>query len=549
MKQKPLLTVVTALVLLFASCKNKISSDLSIPKDAAFVFHINSSSLASKLSLEEIKSSGWFKEMYQNANDAYAQKLMNNPDSSGIDIRKDFAFFMQRRGSGSYGVFEGSVKDAAAFEALLKRMTSAEQTEKSGEWNLLSPDNSTVITWNNSRFAVITDMPMGNMNPMAQGMGMGETKRFGSDSLKVFIKEVMDTKSDNSLFDDKRFASLVKETGDMHIWTNSSPLYSDISGMLSMMKAGSLLTDNVSASTLVFDEGKITVSSKSYLNKEMQKLIEKWDSKKVETAVINRIPSENIIGVIAANVDPKSLQEFFKAVGFDGIINMMLAKQNISMNEMFAATKGQFVLAFSDLSMQNQTVTLPGDEGGEAYTYTKQNPDFNVLFATNVNQKPSFQNLLNALTANVPTPPFSYKLNDDWFAAANKTETVDGFLAGKGSNKAFADKISGHPIGMYFDMQRLLKTNFSNEPAARSMLSEAAATWQDVIATGGEMKDGAVIGEFVINMVDKKTNSLKQMNRFIEKMYQSSKQNKVVYQHAPQASDVIIDTAVAATPE
>jgi hypothetical protein len=45
-------------------------------------FHVNSSSLASKLSWEDIKSSAWFKELYQNANDAYAQHLLDHPDSS-----------------------------------------------------------------------------------------------------------------------------------------------------------------------------------------------------------------------------------------------------------------------------------------------------------------------------------------------------------------------------------------------------------------------------------------------------------------------------------
>jgi hypothetical protein len=286
------------------------------------------------------------------------------------------------------------------------------------------------------------------------------------------------------------------------------------------------------------------------MGKEMMEMMEKWDSKKVEAAVLNRIPSDNVIGVIAANVDPKSLQSFFKAMGLDGMINMMLAKQNINANEVFSATKGQFVLSFSDLSIQNKTVTVPGEDGAADYTTTRQSPDFSMMFATSVDKKPSFQNLLNALFANEPALPFSYKLNDDWFVAANKTETVDGFLAGKAGSKPFTEKISGHPFGMYFDMQRLLKTNFTEDATTSGMLADAAATWQDMIVTGGEVKNGAVTTAMEVNMVDKKTNSLKQLNRFIERMYNSSKRNKVAYNSRTHDTDAgTTDVVVEAKPE
>jgi hypothetical protein len=36
--------------------------------------------------------------------------------------------------------------------------------------------------------------------------------------------------------------------------------------------------------------------------------------------------------------------------------------------------------------------------------------------------------------------------------------------------------------------------------------------------TGGEIKDGAMTAEFVVNLIDKKTNSLKQINQYIEQL-------------------------------
>ena len=64
MKKTPLLCLL-AILLMMASCKNGNKSDLFIPKDAALVFHINSSSLSSKLSWEDIKKTAWFKDAYE----------------------------------------------------------------------------------------------------------------------------------------------------------------------------------------------------------------------------------------------------------------------------------------------------------------------------------------------------------------------------------------------------------------------------------------------------------------------------------------------------
>lgn len=537
MKVSPILTAMAALLLLMTSCKNNNKSGLYIPKDAAFVFHLNTSSLSSKLSWEEVKASAWFKEAYTKSGDAYAQKLMDNPDASGIDAKSDFAFFVQRKGKGSISLFEGSVKDAAAFEALCKKIGKTEKTEKSGEWNLLVPDNSTVVAWNSSKFAVINDLPLGAINPM--GNGFGEPVHVSTDSLKIFVKDIMTLSGDNSLFEDERFASLLEEKGDMHLWMNSGALYADMTGLLAMMKMGNLFSGNVSAATLAFEDGKISMKSKTYMGKEMQELMEKWESKKVDAAVFNRIPSEKVLGVMAANIDPASLQNFFKAIGFDGLINMMLAKQNITINEVLAATKGEFVFAFSDLSMQKRTTTTVAGNAIDSNTFTK--PEFNILFATNVAQRPTFEKMLSIFSEGSSTLPFSYKLNDQWFVAANNPQTADGFMAGNGSKKAFADKISGHPFGMYLDLQGILKTNFSEESAAKSMLAESAAIWEDMIATGGETKNGATTAEFVVNLVDKKTNSLKQLNRFIDKMFEASKQRNLAFDN-----NIKIDTATAA---
>lgn len=419
---------------------------------------------------------------------------------------------------------------------------------------MITAGNSTVVLWNKNKFAVINDMPMMNMpvfdmNPMMRE-GRNENTRFGADSLKVFVKQVMSLSSDESLFSDDRFASAMKESGDMHLWLNSSALYSGMAGMMSMMKIGSLLEGNIAAAAINFDDGKITVKSRQYFGKEMQKMMEKFDSRKVDAAALNRIPSGNVIAVMAANVDPVSLKEFFKSIGMDGMMNMMMAEKDFTMDDIFAATKGQFVFALTDLQMKDTTITFPSENGEKPHTYTDRKADVNFLFATNVNQKASFEKLLGVMNKNMPTLPFSYKLNNEWFVAGNKPQTVDAFMAGSNTKHSFTDKISGHPFGFYLDVQKLLKTKFTEDNSFNSILTESAAIWQDVVATGGEYKDGSITSDIVINMVDTKTNSLKQLNQYIEKLNAARKSNKVVFDgdNKMSSDSAIFDSRVVPPP-
>ncbi|HYO21524.1 MAG TPA: DUF4836 family protein [Flavisolibacter sp.] len=547
MKKNLILSLLVAFVVVLASCKGGNKASLSIPKDAAIVFHINASSLSSKLTWDEIKKTEWFKEAYAESKDSFAKKLMENPEASGLDVKSDFAFFMKKRGRGGFGVFEGGVKNAAAFEALAKKMSKQEKATKDGDWHVIVAENSTVAMWNDSKFAVISDMPMGDFNPMGGG-GMREKKRFGADSLKAFGKEVMTLDADESLFNDDRFASVMKEESDMHFWMNSGVFYSDMAGMLSMMKFGALLEDNVTAASINFEDGKIAARMKQYYGKEMQKVMDKWKFKNVDASVLNRIPSENVIGVMAMNMEPEGLKEFMKAIGMDGFINMALSKMEITFDEIIAATKGEFVMALTDLQMKDTTITYPANGDEKPASYTSRQPDMNVLFAASVNNKSSFDKVLSTFTRETGNMPFSYQLNNDWFVAGNKAETVNAFAKGGSIKHAFTEKISGHPFGFYLDLQRLLKTNFSQDAASKAGLAESAAFWQDVVMVANEYKNGVATSELVVNLVDKKTNSLKQLNQYIEKMKAVKKANNVAFEENEANTMVDSITTVAPPP-
>ncbi|HEX2606278.1 MAG TPA: DUF4836 family protein [Flavisolibacter sp.] len=531
MKRNPLLIAVTAVIVVLASCKNGDNSGLAVPKDAAIVLHINTSSLSSKLSWKEIQQTNWFKEMHKESNDSLAQKLMDDPENSGIDTKKDLTFFMRKSGSASYTVFEGIVKDAAAFETFAKKTTHTSDVKKDKEWSFIQSESRNLLAWNKEKFAFITSTPEFSKTSFDDSDSNDYTS-FSSDSLKKAAIDVLTLSSSNSLSSDDRFADLLKQDGDVHLWMNSGQLYSNLGGgMMSMMKVNTLFDGNVSASVLNFDDGKITMKSKQYYNDQMTALLKKYEAKPMGNEVINRIPSQNVIGAMVMNYPPESIKEFLRVTGFDGMVNGFLGKYNYSLDELMAAYKGQMVIAATDLTLKQETQTFEGTD----YTHTSKVPDAKFLFALSVKDKASFDKLLGIATEQMKKEgqdsalsKFAWKTTNDWFAFSNNAGTVDQFLAGSSTKQPFADKISGHPFGMYIDIQKLMTAfkPMAAEPTSLSMLDASMKLWQDVVMTGGEFKDNAMTSEFVVNMVDKKTNSLKQLNQYFDQLAATQLANK-----------------------
>ncbi len=535
MKRIPFLTLAAfAAVFLLASCGNKGGkSDLHIPKDAMFVMYVKTSSLTSKLSWDEIKSSEWFKEAYQENRDSLEKKIMENPEASGIDMKSDFAMYMKKQGKSGLMVVEGKIKNAKDFETFLTKQNASAKIEKSGDLQYAA-DGGSLVSWNDKNFMFMSnaDLPDQNMMmPSEEGdydnYEDRSANKFSKDSLLLFTKNLLDLDGDEKLDDDDRFSSMLGEKGDLHIWMNSEQYMGAVgAGMLSMFKFGDLLKDNVSTITLDFADGQIAMKSKQFYGEEMEKLMESYKSKSVDASLVNRIPSQDVVAALVMNYDPTWLKEFFKKVGLDGIVNGYLGRIGYSLDELISATGGQFLASISDFKMVTKEVTMPAYyEGAEPYTYTSQEPEMQVVVAASVNNKAAFDKLVGIAKKNMDNADtaFSYKTTNEWFVAGNHMETVDKFLAGGNNKLPFADKISGHPFGMYMDLQRIMKGIPSKNASDSAFMNIALQTWQDVIGTGGEFKDGVMTGEFVVNMVDKKTNSLKQLNQFAEKMHAASK--------------------------
>lgn len=538
MKRTPILIVI-AVAGFFVSCKNS-TTGLPIPKDAAIAIHINASSLSSKLSWKEIRSTEWFKNAHQSEDDSLQKKLMDDPEHSGIDIKSDFAFFIKKQGNGGYFVLEGNLKDAVAFESMVKKLHHNAEVKKDGDISYVKEEGTDLLCWTSSKFIFMSDAPF--ERTMNNSFEDYDKNRFHQDSLLVFTKSLLNLSSSSSLESDDRFTSLIKENGDVHFWMNMEQYMSSIIGMmgnnpmLSMMQGMSgMFEGSVTTATLSFDNGKITVKSKRYLSEKMQQVMDKVQYKNITADEVNRIPSKNVDAALIINYPPEVSKEFFKALGVDGFINGFLGRYNTNLDEVVQATKGNLILSVSDFGFTTQNA-MPGSQ--ESYSMPK--PKVNMMLGLSINNKQTFDKLMSIAQQQIKDSSMlskiSFKSNNDWFAISNSPEMVDQFLSGGNNKLAFADKISGHPFGAYIDLQKIIKgaqTSFYGN----FMDTSVTSIWQDVVITGGNYGKGVVTGVFTVNLVDKNTNSLKQINQAIDKMYQSQKKKQEEYLRKYQNND------------
>ncbi|WP_205508821.1 DUF4836 family protein [Longitalea arenae] len=523
------------------SCKNN-KSGIAIPKDASFAIVLNTSSLTSKVSWQEIQQSEWFKKLYAEQTDSLSRKLLNDPTSSGIDLKNELAFFVKKEGKGGYMAFEGGVKDAAAFEAFAAKLNqNSKKAVKSGDVSVITYSSKSLVAFTNNRFVYIMDAPIPDAGAKYLSSEESQPYSFPTDSLQQFAVQLFDLPAKNNLVGDDRFAAVRKESGDLHYWVNAESYANSLGGLLSVLKMNVLFEGNAYGAALNFENGKITLRSKAFYNKDMKALMEKYAGGKVSEAMINRIPSKNVVAVFAFKYPPQGLIDLLKLMGVDGIVNGFLGNEGFSTAEFVKANKGDVLLSVSDFEIKPTETTFTDPETGDPVTLKNEMPNANILFATSVNEKPAFDKLFGILQTKVQaispaiTSKVHFQLNNEWFAAGNSPEQVNGYLKGGNNQFPFTSRISGKVFGGYINIQQILKNTapIISDSSARVAMDLSVNMWQDVYMTSGGLKNGAFEGEAEINLVDKSTNSLKQLNKYLDAI--SKELNKGSKQYDDQA--------------
>jgi hypothetical protein len=523
----------------FSSCKNKNEAGKMIPANALFVGQVNMKSLDSKLSWNEIQQTNWYKKVYSDTSTPEWRKIiLENPSASGIDFDEGLILFVAKDTTDYYIAAEGKLKSSKDFETFNKNFDPEQTVKKDGGINILVLKDKNVVGWNDKNFIYV-------MNPATTSSQMykwddpnepsnNNTVEDRSAELTVLCKKLFSLKSSASLAENDHFNSLLKETGDIHLWQNTEEIIKSgpSLGMLSMLKLDAFIKDNISTYTVDFDNGKINVNQKGYVSKELAGLLKKYTGSSVNNDMIKNIPSQNVFAVLAFNFKPEGLKELIKLTGADGLVNTYAQQMGFNLDDISKATNGNWLLAFSDFKIGADSIKQNDDTNDDNLLKPKI-PGFNFVFSVGIGDKPSLQKLINAGTTMGAiagkNSSVKYAMNDKVFALSNTASFADQYLSGSNNKYDFTDKFSGHPTGFFLDIHQLLSGISSiaaKDSNANSMMNESLKTWKNIVASGGEIKDNAFTFHTEINFIDQQTNSLKQLNSYLNEMYKLAEEEK-----------------------
>jgi Domain of unknown function (DUF4836) len=514
-----------AVVLFFSACSSKSNSaGRYVPENAAVVMHINGESLNAKLPWDEIKQNEWFKKVQEDTSmSAFAKAAFENPDNSGVDIKKDIIIFYSTDTTGGYAAVQGSIKDEAKFKkSLSEGKLAGKETTKDGYTYVT--DEKSCVAYNKEKFfaTMSTGSQTNFTSPLSAlsdtGYNNVPTVSSKKDMNKV-TADLITLAEGSSLGKNEKFGELIATKGDAHFWMNAEFLNAnnDMGGMAALVNLKKLYEGAITTGTLNFSDGKIDIDVKSYGGKDMTKLYEKYSGGNVDKTMLQNIPTKDVAAVFAFNFKPEGVKAFLEMTGLLGVANVGAKTQlGINMDDFVKANKGDIMFAVTDLKISNV----------DSMADVPQGPPMNFFFSASIGDKASFNKLIDAGKKMGPafsmggTPPLFFNANEKYFTMSTDKTSMDKYLAGASiAAPAYIDKISTGGFGGYVNFQYII-ANTPNGKDSFDIQSKNVTMkmWDNMIINGGGFKDGGLNQHWEINLMDKTTNSLKQLNKYAGQM-------------------------------
>lgn len=518
----------------FSSCSKKNNKEgRYIPQKAIAVLHINGASINQKLPWDEIKNTSLFKRMMEDsALPAKIKPLLENPESSGISIKNNVLLYFMSDSLGQYAGAEGVLANADSFEKLVKGDTNGKLNFSESEGMHIGTGNGMALAWNKERFLFVIGIPKqgnqwgANNNPYSSKDSVQDPEESVKDNRNYgnLAKQVFNIKESESLGSDEKFTELVSDNADLHVWINneelSSSQMSEIPsvGPLSMLNFTKMTKEARATASIHFENGKIVVDFKNFMNKDVADLLAKNLKSHGDADMLKRIPTDNLALLMQFSVNPEIIKGYLKLLGADGFANMGAGMMGFSIDDLIAANAGDFIFSVSNIKADS--------------TF----PKADYLFASAIGNKSEFEKVMAGFTKMMkvynssPTAdstkekskaPFTYNKSEKYFALGSEQPVVDAFLNGeKSNNSPIYDKINSGPGGTYINFNYIMgaMSPLVSDSSTLEILDASKLVWQDMIAYTEKFNGRSLKGHIDINLADKNTNSLKQLNRYFDKL-------------------------------
>jgi Gram-negative bacterial TonB protein C-terminal len=531
-----------------------------LPDDASIIFNLNNSSLGQKVPVNDILRNPLMKDLMKEAPAGF-EKIFQNKDTFGIDRAADLFIVIKidkDRSSKMQGAIYGSIKDSAAFRKMVeslmskddkKQLAAVRKKMKTIGGFKIAEKKDGGIAWNKDLFI----FSFGDRNTVyAERKTAKQIAAAKEEEKKLKHLHWMNLLAPkNPLTEDERFNMLMRQKGDIRMWTAGN-VNSSLTGRAPLLGNGmnmyALKEGSNAASVITFENGKITGVTKNYYNPQVQELMKKMMSRKSGNTLLRQSPAGKKLVTVNYTVNPEGLVDMFDIAGLTQKINETLAKEtSLTLNDFIKATAGDFVFSLSRSEELEKNDSTKNPFGGMQLTV-----------AGTIADKQKFTEAVNAVKemiakeenkeADAPKKRWSgfkpvFFSNDSFFTVSNSATDAEHFF--KNKNNVISNGMTGlgneYPVQMEIDFKSLMRffiEGFAKRKGVEASEKEKGVNglenffidmFEDFKSSGGKVENGFMSSKTELNFTDKNENSLKQVvNMFIRLAAESKNKNRNV---------------------
>ncbi|MDP6903046.1 MAG: DUF4836 family protein [Verrucomicrobiota bacterium] len=489
-----------------------------IPGGATVILSANIGELLEKGGYADFLKSDMFQELKGMLENETAQKIMENPAASGIDIYQPVYLYMnfgapaEEFGDPSVtGGMIAAVKDSKALDKALDLATA--QTGL--------PVNKTGEKGFTQLFMQGMPAAVGYSDKVMIAVGTNDPKE-----LPKITQTLASRMGGKGGLKDNRITSLLRNKYDVAAWMDYDKFMKFVTGMvpegeLDVAGLDQFTKDTAYAMTVNFEDGKMSSDIIAYGNEDLFK--ENLSKGGLDKDLVNLIPSDPILVVAqAVNMDPvrDMVKEHLMPLmeeELGEVFEQMEEMIGLSMDELMSIPKGDFLAVWESLAM------VEGDFGPQ--------PTPKLILGMTIENRKNLNKLMNnpqlqAVLPMLATVGLQIAQSETGFfiCSQNHAAAVNEGKATKPIKGAHRDLIAKNDYAGFFRFAPLVKIiqQFAGEEEQAKMAIKELNRL-DEVNFSGDMKGATQRGNMTLKFKDKKTNGLKQLIETGQRIYEMAK--------------------------
>jgi hypothetical protein len=372
-----MLTALTMFSLLSVSCGSKKDS-LSgangilkkIPENAAAVAVINVGQMMKKLNYADFKKTEMFQDMLKEAKTDEMKKILENPESSGIDMSSQFCMYVDAKDKDDFSVvFLMPVKNIKDLESVFEK--SAKAGKESPFKDIQSAKSFKYVTGKDASLS----------------FGLGWDKNLmvfvynTKSDVEKSLSAVFENNGDKNISSNKNFKVDRIAKHDMALWVQSDPFVSIVKADKKMSRTLKQITflglteealnGNTMAMYYDFNNGEMQAGISYKMNEQIEKEYGMIFKKKMNTDFSAYFPKKNLSGISMFGLDMNGLKKVMENRSVDGFANAYLGNMGIKLDEVIKGFDGEFAFA----SYANPNAKNPADNQKIVVAIALNNPE------------------------------------------------------------------------------------------------------------------------------------------------------------------------------